>query len=61
MPQIVETNSSVRWQVEGALAKAGGNLTCAAVLLNESGHRSAAGRLWERRSVAAVARRLKLS
>jgi DNA invertase Pin-like site-specific DNA recombinase len=52
--------TSVRLQVEGALAKAKGNLTHAAVLLNESGHRSAAGKLWERRSVAAVARRLKL-
>jgi DNA invertase Pin-like site-specific DNA recombinase len=51
---------TVRLQLEGALAKAEGNLTHAAVLLNEGGHRSAAGRPWERRSVAAVARRLKL-
>jgi len=52
--------TSVRLQVEGALAKARGNLTRAAALLNESGHRSAANKAWERRSVAAVARRLKL-
>lgn len=51
--------TSVRLQVEGALAKAQGNLTRAAVLLNEGGHRSAARKLWERRSVAAVVRRLK--
>jgi hypothetical protein len=48
--------TSVRLQLEGALAKAKDNLTRAAVLLNESGHRSAAGKLWQRRSVAAVAR-----
>jgi DNA invertase Pin-like site-specific DNA recombinase len=53
--------TSVRLQLEGALTKANGNLTRAAALLNQSGHRSAAGRLWERRSVAAVTRRLKLS
>ena len=52
--------TAVRLQVEGALVKAKGNLTHAALLLNESGRRSAAGKLWERRSVAAVARRLKL-
>lgn len=52
--------ASVHLQVEGALSKAQGNLTHAAALLNESGHRSAAGKEWDRRSVAAVARRLKL-
>jgi DNA invertase Pin-like site-specific DNA recombinase len=52
--------TSVRLQVEGALTKAQGNLTRAAALLNESGHRSAADKAWDRRSVAAVVRRLKL-
>jgi hypothetical protein len=52
--------SSVPYQVEGALTKAQGNLTRAAKLLNESGHRSAAGKAWDRRSVAAATRRLKL-
>jgi hypothetical protein len=52
--------TSVRLQVEGALTKSRGNLTRAAALLNESGHRSAADKPWDRRSVAAVRRRLKL-
>jgi hypothetical protein len=45
-------------QVEGALTKTQGNLTRAAALLNGSGHRSAADKAWDRRSVAAGARRL---
>lgn len=49
---------SVQLQVQGAMAKAGGNYSRAAELLNASGHRSAAGQPWERRSVAAVVRRL---
>jgi hypothetical protein len=52
--------SSVPYQAEGALTKAKGNLTRAAALLNENGHRSATDKAWDRRSVAAVARRLKL-
>jgi len=52
--------NSVRLQVEGALTRSGGNLTRAAELLNDSGHRSPADKAWDRRSVAAVARRLKL-
>src|SRR5579871_2293340 len=47
---------SVQLQVQGAMAAAGGNYTHAAELLNASGHRSAAGQPWERRSVAAVVR-----
>lgn len=49
---------SVQLQVQGAMAAAGGNYSRAAVLLNAGGHRSAAGQPWERRSVAAVCRRL---
>lgn len=53
---------SVQLQVQGAMTQARGNYSRAAELLNASGHRSAAGQPWERRSVAAVCRRIdKLS
>jgi DNA invertase Pin-like site-specific DNA recombinase len=52
---------AARLQVSGALSATGWNLTKAAQALNDAGHRSAAGKLWDRRSVAAVARRLGLS
>jgi DNA invertase Pin-like site-specific DNA recombinase len=55
-----EFAAGARLQVAGALAASGWNLTAAAAALNAAGHRSAAGKLWDRRSVAAVARRLRL-
>jgi DNA invertase Pin-like site-specific DNA recombinase len=50
----------VRLTVKGALAATDWNLTAAAEQLNAAGHRSAARKAWDRRSVAAVARRLGL-
>jgi DNA invertase Pin-like site-specific DNA recombinase len=55
-----EFAQAARLQVSGALAATDWNMTRAAQALNAAGHRSAAGKLWDRRSVAAVARRLGL-
>jgi DNA invertase Pin-like site-specific DNA recombinase len=55
-----EFAESVRPHVRIALTDAGGNLTRAAALLNAGKQLSAAGKAWDRRSVAAVARRLGL-
>ena len=49
----------VRLLIGGALKATQDNYTQAAAQLNEDGHRSAEGRLWDRRSVAAVVRRLQ--
>jgi DNA invertase Pin-like site-specific DNA recombinase len=51
--------TDARLQVSGAMQATGGNLTVAAAQLNAAGHRSADGKSWDRRSVAAVVRRLK--
>lgn len=45
--------------ISGAMSATGGNMTAAAKQLNESGSVSAEGKLWERRSVAAVVKRLQ--
>jgi DNA invertase Pin-like site-specific DNA recombinase len=45
--------------LSGALSATGGNMTAAAKQLNESGSVSAEGKPWERRSVAAVVKRLQ--
>lgn len=50
---------SERPHIRTAMADAGHNLTRAAALLNEAGRESAEGRPWDRRSVAAVVRRLQ--
>jgi DNA invertase Pin-like site-specific DNA recombinase len=55
-----EFAAGAKLQVAGALSATDWNLTAAAAALNAAGHRSAAGRLWDRRSVAAVAKRLGL-
>jgi hypothetical protein len=44
-PKSADFATGVRLQIEGALAKTKGNLTHAAVRLNDNGHRSAAGKL----------------
>ena len=49
----------VRLLIAGALKATHDNYTQAAAQLNEDGHRSAEGKLWNRRSVAAVVRRLR--
>jgi hypothetical protein len=49
----------VRLLIGGALKATHGNYTQAAAQLNEDGYRSAEGKLWGRRSVAAVVRRLQ--
>jgi hypothetical protein len=49
----------VRPHVRVAMTDAGDNLTRAAALLNAGKQLSAAGKPWDRRSVAAVVRRLK--
>jgi DNA invertase Pin-like site-specific DNA recombinase len=48
-----------RLVISGAMQATGNNLTAAAAALNDEGKRSAEGRLWDRRSVAAVVRRLQ--
>jgi len=50
---------SERPHIRTAMADVGHNLTRAAALLNEAGRVSAEGRPWDRRSVAAVVRRLQ--
>lgn len=52
---------SVRLQVKGALKEAEGSYTIAAEILNKAEQRSPAGKAWDRRSVAAIARRLQLA
>lgn len=59
MARASEFAESVRLQVEGAMQATGGNLTRAAGLLNKTGHRSANGKPWERRSVAAILKRIR--
>jgi DNA invertase Pin-like site-specific DNA recombinase len=49
-----------RLLVSGAMRATNNNLTQAAACLNDDGHRSAEGKLWDRRSVAATVRRLRL-
>lgn len=48
-----------RLVVSGAMRATNNNLTAAAKQLNDDGHRSAEGKPWERRSVAATVRRLQ--
>jgi DNA invertase Pin-like site-specific DNA recombinase len=48
-----------RLLVSGAMRATNNNLTIAARALNDDGHRSAEGKLWNRRSVAATVRRLQ--
>ena len=48
----------VRLVISGAMKASGNNLTAAAHQLNDGGHTSAEGKAWDRRSVAAVMRRL---
>lgn len=47
-----------RLLIAGAMNATGNNLTKAASILNADGHTSAEGKAWDRRSVAAVIRRL---
>ena len=47
-----------RLLLAGAMQATGNNMTAAAIQLNAAGHTSAEGKPWERRSVAAVIRRL---
>jgi DNA invertase Pin-like site-specific DNA recombinase len=48
-----------RLVLSGAMRATDNNMTQAAACLNDDGHRSAEGGLWDRRSVAAVVRRLE--
>jgi DNA invertase Pin-like site-specific DNA recombinase len=49
----------VRLVISGAMTATANNLTRAAAQLNDGGHTSAEGKPWDRRSVAAVVRRLE--